>query len=198
MKTKYCKLCDTVKSLDEFTRTCGKNNYAKTYSHHSYCKVCNAYRAREWRKKNPNYRGTGRIKKFPKEDRLLLSAIRQRIVDAKTRVRKYKKPIPVDLTDQYLYDLFKTQKRKCALTGVILTVETGSPLALSLDQIDPVKGYVEGNVQWLAWCVNRAKGDLCSDDFYDMCEAVLAYRNVQRLSHLGVESSDSKCIAPYI
>ena len=47
---------------------------------------------------------------------------------------------------------------------------------------DPAKGYVEGNVQWLAWCVNRAKGDLELNDFFDMCEIVLQHRKEQRLS----------------
>ena len=84
--------------------------------------------------------------------------------------------------NQYLYQLLLDQDKKCALTRAPLLLEPNSPLCLSLDQKDPSKGYVEGNVQWLAWCVNRAKGDLALDDFYDMCEIVLQHRKVQRLS----------------
>lgn len=110
-----------------------------------------------------------------------MSAIRSRLVDAKGRCKKLNKPAP-EITDTYLYKLFLDQGRKCALTGTTLAIEKGSPICLSLDQKDPSKGYVEGNVQWVAWAVNRAKGDLSMEDFYDMCSAVLSNRNVQRLS----------------
>jgi len=186
MDTKLCKSCDTVKPLEEFTGSVRAFKYSPSKSKHSYCKMCNAARAREWRKDKPNYRGTGRIKAIPQEDRLLMSAIRQRLVDARTRCKKLKKDPPV-LTDIYLYELFLSQNRCCALTGVELLVETNHSLCLSLDQKDPSKGYVIDNVQWLAWCVNRAKGDLSLDHFYEMCEVVLEHRKVQRLSN----SSDS-------
>ncbi len=186
MQTKHCKSCDTVKSLEDFTRSKNTFKYSTSQSHHSYCKVCNAARAREWRKTHPNYKGTGRIKSIPKEDRLLMSAIRQRITDAKMRCSKLKKDPPI-LTDTYLYDLFLKQDRKCAILGVPLAIETENLLTLSLDQIEPDKGYVEGNVQWLSWCVNRAKGELSLDDFYELCSRALEYRKVQRLSN-GSES----------
>lgn len=110
-----------------------------------------------------------------------MSAIRQRLTDAKTRTKKYGK-VAVTVDADHLYELFLKQDRKCALTGVALSVLQEDPLCLSLDQIDPSKGYVIGNVQWLAWVVNRAKGDLSMDDFYEMCEVLLSNRKVQRLS----------------
>ena len=67
----------------------------------------------------------------------------------------------------------RKQEFKCALTGVSLVIEVGHPLCISLDQVNPSLGYIEGNVQWLAWCINRAKGDLTTTDFIDMCGAVL-------------------------
>ena len=183
--TKTCKQCGLTKPVEEFTRSNRSNSfkYRKATSH-TYCKECNASRAREWRKRHTNYKGSGRINAVPKEDRLLMSAIRQRITDAKTRCKKLKRAEP-DLTDTFLYELFLSQNRACALTGAPLSLVTGDPLCLSLDQIEPEKGYVESNVQWLAWCVNRAKGDLSLDHFYEMCEVVLN-RKAQRLSK-GVE-----------
>lgn len=181
MEIKYCKKCDTTKPLDEFTRAKRSNSYSHSNdTHHSYCRPCNAKVAAEWRKTRPTYRGTGRIKSIPKEDRFLMSAIRNRLKDAKARSKKYNKDLDVD--DVYLYELFKQQAKCCALTGVELMIEIGHPLCLSLDQIDPTKGYTVGNVQWLAWVVNRAKGDLDTEHFYEMCEAVIEHRKVQRLS----------------
>lgn len=180
MQTKLCFRCDTVKPLTDFTKSKQGLSYKTgTSEHHTYCKACNAKHAADWREKRPGYRGSGRIKSIPQEDRLLMSAIRHRLKDAKSRCKKYGKDLDVD--DIYLYELFKQQDRCCALTGAELMVEVGHPLCLSLDQIDPTKGYTQGNVQWLAWAVNRAKGDLSTDHFYEMCEAVME-RKVQRLS----------------
>lgn len=183
MQTKHCKQCDTTKSIEEFTRARRTNSYKETnVEYHTYCKACNAERAKKWRQEHgSNYRGSGKVNQVPLEDRMLMSAIRNRLADAKGRCVKFDKPAPA-VTDTYLYQLFLSQERKCALTGATLTVEKGHPLCLSLDQIDPGRGYEEGNVQWLAWAVNRAKGDLSTQDFYDMCQAVLSNRNVQRLS----------------
>ncbi|AHC93969.1 endonuclease [Achromobacter phage JWAlpha] len=181
MQSKICVKCGVDRPLDEFTRAKPSMNFSESHkTHHTYCKQCNAAYAREWRKAHPAYRGSGTISKVPVEDRLLMSAIRQRLTDAKVRCKKLRKPSPT-VTADYLYELYKKQERKCALSGVILNLEKAHPLCLSLDQIDPNLGYVHDNVQWLAWCINRAKGDLSLNDFYSMCETIL-HQKVQRLS----------------
>lgn len=190
MQSKTCNDCGETKSLDQFTRSSASQSFKTAHqTHHSYCKTCNARRAREWRKARPNYRGTGRLKAVPKEDRVLMSAIRQRLVDARTRCKKFGKNAPT-VTDLELYQLFLFQGRACALTGALLNLEKEHPLCLSLDQKDPALGYTKDNVQWLAWAVNRAKGDLSMVDFYGMCQAVLDYRKVQRLSNGTLKSVD--------
>lgn len=184
METKTCNACGVEKELDEFTRSkIGSTNHkASKASHHSYCKVCNALKAKEWRVKyGSNYVGTGKIIAVPPEDRRFMSAIRSRLSNCKQRSKKFNMILP-DLTDTYLYDLFLKQNKACALTGELLDAIKESPLALSLDQIDPGKGYIQGNVQWVAWCINRAKGDLDVEHFYEMCNAVLEYQKAQRLS----------------
>ena len=67
-----------------------------------------------------------------------------------------------------------------------MALETEHPHTLSLDQIDASKGYIEGNVQWLTWFVNRAKGEMSQEIFLSMCETVLVYQKVQRLSNGGL------------
>lgn len=183
MQSKICGGCLEDKPLEEFTKANASRNFKASKSgYHSFCKTCNAGRAKEWRKDRPNYRGSGKIKAVPLEDRILMSAIRQRLVDAKTRCKKFSKEEP-SVSDMELYQLFLKQNRCCALTGAPLVLEKGHPLCLSLDQKDPSKGYTLDNVQWLAWCVNRAKGDLTLDHFYEMCETILDHRKVQRLSN---------------
>ena len=180
---KTCIRCQTSKPLSAFAFVNAVNSFKGfRVKHHTYCKECNNAYAKEFRKKNPGYQGTGRISSVPLADRRLMSAVRQRLTDAKVRCKKLKKD-PPDLSDVFLYELFLKQDRKCALTGALLKIEVDHPLCLSLDQIDPSKGYIEGNVQWLAWAVNRAKGDLSLYHFYEMCEVVLNNRKVQRLSN---------------
>jgi hypothetical protein len=42
----------------------------------------------------------------------------------------------------------------------------------SLDRVEPLKGYTKGNVVWVRWCCNMAKGTLSVSDFIEMCRAV--------------------------
>lgn len=161
------------------TKKCESISFNRNYG--TYCKVCNAERAKEFRKRNPGYKSTGKVVKIPREDRPWMSAVRARLIDARGRCKKLGRVTPT-VTSDYLYKVIQNQNRCCALTGAPLSLERDHPLCLSLDKINPAKGYDEGNIQWLAWCVNRAKGDLTLDEFYDMCEVVLDYRKVQRLS----------------
>lgn len=181
MQTKFCNSCETLKSIEDFSPVKVRNNFrAQNQSHNPYCRECRAKQSKAWRDANPKYKGTG--KNSSVSDRKLMSAIRSRLRDAKLRCKKLKKNSPV-LTDDYLYKLYEIQKGLCAISGVKMTLETTHPLTLSLDQIDASKGYIEGNVQWLAWYVNRAKGEMPLVIFLGMCETILEYQKVQRLSN---------------
>jgi len=198
--TKYCGQCKMTKPIADFTKAKrSSDNYrrADEAERHSYCKSCNASRAREWRDKNPNYKGSGKINAIPKEDRRMMSALRTRLSTCKGRIKKFNL-INSDLDDIYLYDLYIAQNKQCALTGATLLTEKEHPLSVSLDQIKAGQGYIKGNVQLVAWCINRAKGDLDTEHFYEMCGAVLEYRKVQRLSRKGVEPSGSKRGTPVL
>ena len=168
--TKICTKCNVEKPIDQFGKSSNENSYKE---HKVYkCKECLAEKAREWRKKNPNYRGSGVLTKIPKEDRLLYSAISTRLTDAKARTKKSGLP-DCDLDKDYLYELYKSQNGLCAIAKTGLKVEVGSLECLSLDKIVPDLGYVKGNVQWVAWAINRAKGELTMDQFVSMCQCVV-------------------------
>lgn len=185
MQTKHCSKCNTVKSLEDFTKSqkASTNFRASNNAYHTYCKLCNAAIAREWRKANPNYRGSGKIKQYSLEDRGIRSAIRARLADAKGRAKKGDKLDLFEIDTDYLFELFKTQNGKCALTGCDLAIEQNHHRSLSVDKIIPEYGYSKGNVQWVCWAANRAKGDMTTDMFIDMCKHVLEYQKVQRLSN---------------
>lgn len=193
MEERLCTKCNQIKPLSDFPQRKKTPVGFRDAAQYSPCKTCNAERAKEWRSKNKGYRGSGRMTKY--QNQPLISAIRTRLREAKERIKKFGKP-DTDLTEEYLYELFNQQNGKCALLGYDMKVERKHPLALSLDQIEPSKGYVIGNVQWVTWISNRAKGDMNQDDFYRMCELAIEYRNEQRLSRKGVEPSGSKRTSP--
>lgn len=193
MQTKTCKHCRQNKPVTDFSENRIKKQFsAPRQAHAFYCKKCMASLAAKWRSRNAGYKPSGKITRIPLEDRLLMSAIRRRLNEARVRCKKLRRPLPaVDLTADYLYQLFKRQQGRCALSGVTLALTANHPHCLSLDKIDANQIYVEGNVQWLSWYINRAKGEMSVPVFYSMCETVLGYRDeleAARPSSLPVES----------
>jgi hypothetical protein len=68
------------------------------------------------------------------------------------------------------------QEYLCAVSGIRFDVDNcktkgagGTHLAPSPDRIDPENGYVRGNVRWVLWAVNRAKGEMPEDLFVKIC-----------------------------
>lgn len=192
MQIKYCSFCDTNKPITDFpvsrrkSKTVLKNGSSFKRSekstspeieYHTYCKKCNAIKAKEFRARHfeltgdRNYSGSGKISKYPKEDRPLMSAIRKRITSTKRNCKKSN--VVFNLTEEYLYKVFKNQEGLCALSGIPIQVDGNTNLRLSIDRIDSDFGYIEGNIQWTIFATNRAKGDLTQDDFITMCSLVV-------------------------
>jgi hypothetical protein len=74
------------------------------------------------------------------------------------------------VTIQEAWQLFETQGRKCALSGVPLSFS--SPKSASLDRKDSKLGYTLNNVQWLHKEINRMKGVLGDSEFVAWCKLV--------------------------
>lgn len=73
---------------------------------------------------------------------------------------------------EYLDKLYLNQSMKCALTGVNLSTSSKN-LTASLDRIDSLKGYIEGNVQWVHKDINMMKKHYDEAYFIKMCELVV-------------------------
>lgn len=86
--------------------------------------------------------------------------------------RKY----PFEITLEYAWELFLAQNKRCAFTGVKLSMNPTSMKAgastASLDRIDSSKGYVVGNVHWVHTTINLMKQTLSSDEFIAWCQRV--------------------------
>lgn len=74
-----------------------------------------------------------------------------------------KKGVPFNLDEAYIESLWTGV---CPILGVELDPTIGKSNARTphLDRIDPLKGYVKGNVQWLSARANRIKNNITVEE----------------------------------
>ncbi len=88
---------------------------------------------------------------------------------------KGRKILEMNLTKEYIWELFLTQNRKCALSGLDITLpKNGSSkiYTASLDRINSSLGYVIGNVQWVHKDVNMMKRAYDQEHFITLCKLI--------------------------
>lgn len=85
--------------------------------------------------------------------------------------------IEFTISIEYVWDLFEKQNGKCILSGLEISfAPTGSSKysrTASLDRIDPSKGYIKDNVQWIHKHVNYMKWQFDQDYFIQMCKNII-------------------------
>ena len=82
-----------------------------------------------------------------------------RLLD-KRAIQKAKRPEMhvMEITEEFIMDLWERQAGKCAVSGLEMTCILGDIKSVSIDRIDSSKGYISGNVQLVCRWVNLAKG----------------------------------------
>jgi hypothetical protein len=86
--------------------------------------------------------------------------------------------IPFEITIEDMYELFKQQNGKCALTGIQLVITTSTVKGnASLDRIDNSLGYIKGNVWWLDKDINMMKNKYSLNKFINLCHLVSRYNH---------------------
>lgn len=114
-----------------------------------------------------------------------------------TRIKEgaEKRNIEFNVSQEYLWELFLLQNRKCVLTnmdiGFANTIKnhTHSGSTASLDRIDSNKGYVIGNVQWVHKDINKMKMDFEQVYFKELCNKVTNYEKAKSARISGEEYS---------
>lgn len=77
-----------------------------------------------------------------------------------------------NITTKQIYEKFLQQKRKCALSNILLTFPTLSGASdgnASLDRIDNNEGYFLENVQWVEKNINFLKQDFNEKQLFEYC-----------------------------
>jgi len=93
-------------------------------------------------------------------------------VGAKDRNLKF------DITLPEIWEIFLKQNRKCVYSGKVLKFSSSRNShdgTASLDRIDPKKGYVKNNVQWVHQDVNFMKQDMKEIEFLDLISEIYNY-----------------------
>lgn len=91
--------------------------------------------------------------------------------------------IEFNISIEYCRELYIKQDKKCALTRLPISFSETSQghnhgeSTASLDRIDNLKGYIEGNVQWIHKDVNRMKSVFSQEYFQYLCELIYKNRN---------------------
>lgn len=116
------------------------------------------------RKHHPNWKGYGNIP-----------------LDYFTRYRRgaAKRKIEFNITIEFLWDLFIYQQGCCAISGVVLKIDsTSQEITASIDRIDNSKGYVEGNLQWIHKDINwRLRRDMSMTDLKNWSKIIERHQN---------------------
>lgn len=73
------------------------------------------------------------------------------------RHQRRKNELEIDISIQYLSDLWIMQNGKCALTGISMSNLKGTPFSASIDRINHVNGYTKNNIQLVSISANLAK-----------------------------------------
>lgn len=157
MKEHNCKVCGT-EDKDRF--------YA---SNKSKCKKCASTEARD------RYRNLSKEKKERYRSQVV-SWMNNNFVKAKVdqcKRRAIRKGFDFNITEEYINKMYEHQNGRCKASGVKMTQEVGSYRgAMSIDRINPDKGYIFGNIQLLCAAVNRMKADMTQGEFIKLTKLI--------------------------
>ena len=104
------------------------------------------------------------------------SRLRSRSPEAFIRQLVRKKEMRLSLTPEYYIELFYKQNGKCAISGRDMTHELGRGLVntnISIDRIDPSRGYEKGNIQLVCRQANTMKYICTKEELISWCRDII-------------------------
>ena len=87
-----------------------------------------------------------------------------------------------DITTDDVFSLWVEHDGCCALSGIKMTWGGGKiyPNTLSLDRIDPLRGYFKGNVRLICHSINAFRQQMDDDDVLKMAKAIVMTLEAKR------------------
>ena len=139
-----CSKCKEEKEQAAFSRTNKAEHLRSGWQ--AYCKPCALQAGNLWRNNNKEHCN---------------SKARARSVNVESRLKSLLSASTVNRKElDYNWCLSRLEKinYKCEVTGIPFTYDSRSPTGLSIDRIDPTKGYTPDNIRFVCWWVNAAMG----------------------------------------
>lgn len=111
--------------------------------------------------------------KYSDEERLY-KILQSRWLGARDRAKA--KSIPFTITKEDLFELWNKQEGLCALSKIPMTFELDKGRIysnVSIDQIEPSKGYTKDNIQLVCMAINQLKSDFDLNIVYLICKNIV-------------------------
>ena len=164
---KWCGVCKTNKSLSKFYLH--KKN-PKIYS--GYCIQCSKDNIAKYKIK---------LKASTKLEDKIAVALQQLYCCAQGSHKRRK--LEFNLSLYFLKDLYHEQNGKCFYTGIKMALKPTNhllydPFSVSLDRINPLKGYTKDNIALCCYGINVLKGMHSQKMLYKVLQAF--YKNAKR------------------
>jgi len=170
-----CGRTSVVRGVRLLSGKCFKCKYCWSDSFHNIQSPCH-----KAGNKNPNYKGTKNV------SYTYFSRIQR---GAKSRKLEF------NITIDYLQSLLENQEFKCKLSGINLIMNASNGVKQnylntgSVDRIDSLKGYIEGNIQWVHKTINVMKQDLTDNDFIEWCKIISKHNSTTRATSCSIPKS---------
>lgn len=156
---KKCFKCKQLKLVEEFSK-----NRSTFDGYQKCCKECFS-----------NYdsvkKGYNKKSYDLKTDLKVYLRNRTSYLERKCKVKN----LAFDLTKEFLYELYIKQNGKCYYTGIDIIHGVGcfENNSISVERLDPIKGYVKTNVVLAAFNVNSFKGMMNESEFKRYLDSVI-------------------------
>ena len=79
----------------------------------------------------------------------------------------------IDIDLEYLLELWKKCNGICFRFKKKMSILDSDMFQVSIDRIDPNKGYIKGNVQLVSWLYNRMKGNNTEEEMDEVFEDLI-------------------------
>ena len=154
-----CTVCNSYKSVEEFDINADNKHRGCRDRRCKQCKHESAHKRRTTRDRTDQFH------------RVFV----ERYQGMRDRAKKYSIPCELGVND--LKELYAKQEGNCAISGIMMTTILGAgriSTNVSVDQIDPRKGYTKDNVQLVCSAVNQMKSDLTIEELQAFCKAIIS------------------------
>ena len=169
-----CSLCRERKPVDAFRTLARSNGRTLDYvALNSFCRACDAER-------------TARIRRVKRAT--LDGSVRLLMSNVRSRCRN--KGWSCEIDEEWLIGQWHRQGGRCWFTGDPMLYDIGAQsaasgggyrknqrAAISVDRLDPHRGYERSNVVLCRWEANNAKQDLTIHELLDLAERLVAWRD---------------------